>query len=297
MARLEELINSLATVLVSYHDSQKNNIPSDKPFTLFITESDPERIKARSYAITQIVQKKDFEKKLNELITECTGHDPLRLPFLTFLKDEILVLKKQLAKETPFTNEEFDKYKNKISNLLIDLKKLLTIAKTKSSPVKIDMLDDTPIISKTMNGLNDPGLVTTALCRSGTLIKVEVLDRLNIKEATSDQEIREIAGHLCETHQNALLLVTLQAQQTEHEKTKLQLEESAKTIKELRAELEKTTLKLKEILEKNETLDLTHKLAPYIAGITLCRFFTNPQLASRIPVFDVENDSTSIRFS
>jgi hypothetical protein len=282
MARLEELINSLGTVLICYNEKQKINV---------LTSPDPDRLKARERAIS-LLQADDFEKKFHDLNLEATSSKYKdRVSFLGFIKDEIVVLKKLLDRKSPFSNEELDEFKKKITQLFMDFKKLLSIKKTATHTVQVNLLDNQPMTSLALYGLTESGWTGASLCYSGSLIKEEVLQRFNIKDNASEEDIKEIAEHLCQVHQNALLVSKLKAQQIDimevkrehqiaiqrevdaHEETKRELEiakikysqqqtlmeEQQKLLETKQREIQELVLKnseLKAVLDKNQKRDI-----------------------------------------
>ncbi|WP_058535713.1 hypothetical protein [Legionella saoudiensis] len=212
---LNDLIISLATILIRYHDSQKINV--------CIKENEPAAMKkaAREYAM-KLLQSEDFDQEFARLNVECTKQyaDFKRIDLLTFIKDEIKILKEVSLRTTPFqesddesTNSEFNEYKNKIAMLLTDFKGLLNTQKTSVYEARIKKFND-PIVTKLgLHGMIDSVgvsnmfgmLKSSPLCNSGDLVKVELLDRFNLTELSTSSEIRMVAEHICEGHQHALM--------------------------------------------------------------------------------------------
>lgn len=208
MTRLEDLLYSLTTVLVRYHDSQSS-------VKKLIAEKDVHELrkKSRNCAINIIQDKEtDFKIRLEELIKECTDGYPGRKPFLHFLLHEINFLKSLLDKKQSFNPEELKEYKNQISQLLVDFKTLLLTPKSKTCEVKHSKSGAYAKATIALSGLKNDSYYGSDLCNSGGLLKEEALDMLNIAISYSDEEIRVIAEQLCLEHQNALKVPELEAQ-------------------------------------------------------------------------------------
>lgn len=212
---LNDLITSLATILIRYHDSQKINV--------CIKETELTAVKkaSREYAM-KLLQSEDFDQEFARLNVECTEKyaDFRRIDLLTFIKDEIKILKEVSMRTTPFSeddesNSEFNEYKNKITMLLTDFKGLLGTKKENVYEARIKKLND-PIMTKlglhgmidsvgVMNMFGMMKLKSSPFCNSGDLTKEELLDRFNLTELSTSSEIRIVAEHICEGHQHALM--------------------------------------------------------------------------------------------
>lgn len=220
MTKLEELIYSLATVIVRYHDSQPK-------VNKLVAEIDPIilRKKSREYAIG-IVQSKEpkFDQQLRVLIDACTKGYPARKHFLTYILHEIMFLKSQLEKKAPFTEQEFEAYQNQVAQLFIDLRQLLKTQKGATYRVTFSDLDSESPTSIDLSGLINDAWVGNKHCNSGLFVNEEVLGRFHMTEDYTDDEIREIAVSLCTENQNALLVTQLQSQKVEWAAQKQELE-------------------------------------------------------------------------
>ncbi|WP_115710198.1 M protein [Legionella sainthelensi] len=263
MTKLEDLINSLASVIVRYHDTQKD-------VTKLIIESDQTllRKKSRSYAI-DIMQNMElkFDQRLARLIDACTKKYPDRKPFLTFILKETIFLKEQLDRKVPFTSEELEKLKQQISQLFIDSRQLLKIYKNTSYKITYSSLDDKAITYDDLNGLINDAYYGNHFCNSGDILLDEVLGRFHITIDYTDEEIKEIAAALCIEHQNALLVSELKNQKFELESEqsnlvlqKSELEEQKSTLELQISQLESDKSMLSrqklELEEHNSTLEL-----------------------------------------
>ncbi|MDR3503349.1 MAG: hypothetical protein P4L79_12300 [Legionella sp.] len=258
---LNDLITSLATILIRYHDSQKINV--------CIKETEPTAMKkaSREYAM-KLLQSVDFDQEFARLNVECTKQyaDFKRIDLLTFIKDEIKILKEVSLRTTPFleaddesTNSEFDDYKNKIAMLLTDFKGLLNTQKANVYEARIKKFND-PIVTKWgLHGMIDSvgvsnmfGMLKSShLCNSGDLVKVELLDRFNLTELSTSTEIKIVAELICEGHQHALMAARhRELQTTIHELKEQHSEERSR----LNTELQHLEKKLKETEEKLQQL-------------------------------------------
>lgn len=250
MTRLDDLIISLATILVCYHDSQKIN-PC-------ITETDPSKNKSREFAMT-LLTTVDYENKIDQLNKECTVGYKGRLPFLDFIKDKITTLKTKQAREKPFDANELELYTNDIARLFIDFRELLKITKSKnhdmrsakiSLPGLIDDSSFTSISSSLTSFLSSDKKVI--LCNSGTLTTEILLDRFNVKATSSNEEMQQIAKILCQEHQDSLLA-------KENQKIKAELEQFQHRIAEQQQVIE--ALEQKSIEQQSAIEALKQKTA------------------------------------
>lgn len=266
---LNDLITSLATILIRYHDSQKINV--------CIKETEPTAVKkaSREYAI-KLLQLEDFDQEFAKLNVECTKQyaDFRRIDLLTFIKDEIKTLKEVSLRTTPFletddesTNSEFDEYKNKIAMLLMDFKGLLITQKASVYEARIKKFND-PIVTKLgLHGMIDSVGVTnmfgmlksSPLCNSGDLVKVELLDRFNLTESSTSSEIRIVAEHICEGHQHALmaarhkeLQTTIHELKEQHGQERDRLDVELKLLEEKLREKEEKLQQLQNIINELE---------------------------------------------
>lgn len=238
MTRLEELLYTLTSVIIRYHDSQP------KVLNKLIVESNPILLRRKALALAkEIIQDKDVECKgrLEELIQNCTKGYPDRKPFLYFILNEVLFLKSMLDRKSSFEPSKLEEYKKQIAQLLIDLKQLMITPKSKTYEVKYTSATENSETSISLSGVKNDGYVGGEFCNSGNLIKEEVLEALNIHinskntaECSSDEEIKALAESLCLEHQNALLVPELL------EKTRILTESSQEQENELLTKTEQT---------------------------------------------------------
>ncbi|TIE97886.1 hypothetical protein [Legionella pneumophila] len=252
MTRLEELLYTLTSVIIRYHDSQP------KVLNKLIVESNPILLRRKALALAkEIIQDKDIECKgrLEELIQNCTKDYPDRKPFLYFILNEVLFLKSMLDKKSSFEPSKLEEYKKQITQLLIDLKQLMITPKSKTYEVKYTSATENSETSISLSGVKNDGYVGGEFCNSGNLIKEEVLEALNIHinskntaECSSDEEIKALAESLCLEHQNALLVPELL------EKARILTESSQEQESELLTKTEQTKTDKKIILEQQATI-------------------------------------------
>ncbi|RUR17270.1 hypothetical protein ELY21_11155 [Legionella sp. km535] len=208
MIRLEELLYSLTTVIIRYHD----NLMGKK---LIDAKDIPDaRLKSRALAI-KIIQNQDdplyFSTRLKEIITTCTTGYPDRRPFLSYILNEIVLIKSFLSKSEAFSEEEFADYKNQIFKLLIDIKGLLSTKKSGSYEVTQHQTDIAPGGKIALSGCINERYVGDYFCNSGIFLREEVLETLNISYAFPNELYDEFAYRICSEHQNALLVPELLA--------------------------------------------------------------------------------------
>lgn len=211
MIRLEELLYSLTTVIIRYHDSLVSPLVSASNKTEM-------HLKSRELA-TAIINDhdQDFKLRLNEIILNCTKGYPGRRPFLSFILNEIVLINSFLNKKNSFSPEEFIEYKAQVFKLLMDFKGLLTTIKSKTHPVTQHKTEISPEGIIALSGCINDGYTGNEFCNSGIFLKEEVLEILNIKISFVEEKYREFAERICTEHQNALLVPELLAKLHETE--------------------------------------------------------------------------------
>ncbi|MFO2970767.1 Dot/Icm T4SS effector RavI [Legionella pneumophila serogroup 10] len=252
MTRLEELLYTLTSIIIRYHDSQP------KVLNKLIVESNPILLRRKALALAkEIIQDKDVECKgrLEELIQNCTKGYPDRKPFLHFILNEVLFLKSMLDRKNSFEPSKLEEYKKQITQLLIDLKQLMITPKSKTYEVKYTSATESSETSISLSGVKNDGYVGGEFCNSGNLIKEEVLEALNIHinskntaECSSDEEIKALAESLCLEHQNALLVPELL------EKAQILSESSKEQEKELLTKTQQAETDKQVIIEQQATI-------------------------------------------
>ncbi len=208
---IEDLLISLTTYILRYHDSQPNNK------SLIPLESNPEllREKFRAYALKTL---ENTEVKYNEYLTglikegekDYTG----RLPLLFYILNEIKVIKSIVDRTASFSPTELEGYKKQMTQMLIDLRQLVITIKGATYNVKYSSIiqdgKENREKSISLSGTASYSYLTGhSLCTSGSLLTEEVLKRFNITTTSSDKHIQNIAEELCQAKQNALLVPEL----------------------------------------------------------------------------------------
>ncbi|KTD82918.1 hypothetical protein [Legionella waltersii] len=271
MTRLEDLLYSLTSIIVQYHDSQSS-------VTKLVEASDKSTLqkKSRDLAIDFIedrVKLKGFVKgnvhaNLEKLIKDCTNGYPDRRPFLYFILHEINFIKSIRDYKAPIDPIKLEKYKLQIAQLLINFKSLLTTPKSKMVQIKRSKIDDETDAVVSLSGLkSDAYLYGGEYCNSGSLVKEDVLDRLNILVGHSNEEIVQIVSNICAEYQNTLLVPYLQSENRrlteEAEKAKSESSLSSGSLKESEKTIQSHLSKIQELEKTIEGLkvrvsDLSH---------------------------------------
>jgi hypothetical protein len=208
MTGLKDLLYSLTTVIIRYHDAQAR-------VKKLISESDEELTKRNSRALAKIIiddDSVDFKTRLDALIKECPLNQPDRKPFLIFLLNEIISIKSLLNQKKPFDSAQFEEFKKQISKLFIDFNNLLSTPKSSACKITHNKTELAPEAICTLSGLVNDGWSGGDLCNSGIFLKDEVLERFHVSLISSHSEIVEISAQICSEHQNALLVDELKAQ-------------------------------------------------------------------------------------
>ncbi|WP_298622897.1 hypothetical protein [uncultured Legionella sp.] len=203
MIRLEELLYSLTTVIIRYHDSLTAPLVSASNKTEM-------HLKSRELA-TSIIKEPalDFKLRLNEIIQNCTNGYQTRRPFLNFMLNEIVMLHSFLSKKEPFSAQELIEYKAQIFKLLMDVKGLLETPKSKTYPVTqhTTTMNSEGVIA--LSGCKNDGYTGNEFCNSGIFLKEEILATLNIKISFTEDKYKEFVERICTEHQYALLVPEL----------------------------------------------------------------------------------------
>ncbi|MBL7479835.1 hypothetical protein [Legionella bononiensis] len=249
MTRSEDLLYSLTTVIIRYHDKQSG-------VKILVAESDESVVRKKSRSLAKRIindNKTDFKTRLEYLIKECTESHADRRPFLSYLLNEIISLKSITDQKTSFSPIQYEEYKKQIAQLLIDFKQLLSNSKG-TTPMITQHKTATSSGGRTsLEGLIDDSYLNRGqLCNSGLFLKEEILDRYNLTIDSSELEINEFAQQLCQEHQNALLIPELTAKNDSHSgstdsyqhELELQLEELKEAQKKLNSILSKQQLVL-----------------------------------------------------
>lgn len=230
MTRLEDLLYSLTTVLIRYHDYQKNVVKEASDGSDHLEAREQSRLFAKF--IIQDTQN-NFKKKLNDLIINSTGNGySQRKHFLNYLSTELVFLKNLIDNNNPIGDLRLEEYKDRISMFFKNIRTLLSIEKSKTGPIKLQDIDDegyvkrTPepdnkIIHKTiaLSGLiNDDYFGGGYYCRSAELLDQEVLTRAHMGiyfdgslhiPTCSDEAIAQFVSDLFTEHLNVLLIAQL----------------------------------------------------------------------------------------
>ena len=181
MTRLEDLIYSLATVIVGYHDSQGiNKLVTEKDKAIRLE-------KTRAIAI-QIIKATSptFDERLKSLITECTDGYPLRKPFLHYLLNQLMFLHSAQSRLNSFDKDSFNLYTAEMAKMLTDFQNLITtpksstIDKIKYCAIPSEKVKESGNTTITLSGLKNDSYYGGEFCNSGELLHDEVLQRLNI---------------------------------------------------------------------------------------------------------------------
>jgi hypothetical protein len=249
MTRSEDLLYSLTTVIIRYHDKQSG-------VKILVAESDESVVRKKSRSLAKRIindNKTDFKTRLESLIKECTESHADRRPFLSFLLNEIISLKSITDQNKSFSPIQFEEYKNQIAQLLFDFKQLLSNSKGTTPMITQHKTATSPGGRTSLEGLIDDSYLNRGqLCNSGLFLKEEILDRYNLNIDSSELEINEFAQQLCQEHQNALLIPELTAKNESHnamtnshqQELELQLEELKESQKKLNSTISKQQLML-----------------------------------------------------
>lgn len=249
MTRLDELIIALAATIVSYCEIKTG----DKHPLRVLREGERNGIIWNYPSFEEITKQIDKASKI----------DAERTSFLTYLKEEILLLTEYSIKKEPLSDSELDDLYSKINRLLLGFKTLLSTKQSTKVTVHYT--------SKT-GGVNLAGLLNTSkvggtYCNTGICLKKEVFDRFNLDTEYETIGLNTFIKSLCSEYQNTLLVVSQSKATTQPTKTINKLEpplpinkkqESNTTLRNLEEQLAKALEKV--TLQQNALLNLENKI-------------------------------------
>lgn len=190
MTKLDKLLHSLTDIIVCYHDIKTHKLPfNEKGFDLISNEQ-------KNRSITLLTEA-NYSEELEYLISSSTSHFPDRAQLLTYLVNEISLLKN--IKEQQPTVEELNE---QIKRLLTNLKCLIATSQEEKCTIRI--AENLKITECILPGLKrTPSLVghvffwimdtnPTMGSASFALIK-KVLETFSITDSSSELKIKEIA--------------------------------------------------------------------------------------------------------
>lgn len=274
MTKLKDLIYSLATLIIRYHQSQ---IPTHGNKLIEEGARETIQLKSRHYAIS-ITDREDYEHQLEILINQATQNYSTRNHFLHYVLHEITYLKNNLNRSNSFSSTQLDEYTRQITKLLSNMILLINTPKTRTEKITYSNNDSQTIASIDLEGLGQHSLMGTYyLCNSGTLLEEDVLHTLNIRRTSTPEELKNIAVGICLEHQNSLRVPELEE---ENSLLKIQLAEQEQlseleksTIAMLKAKLEKAEADLAASTNGSET-SIT-RMNPYLNGSIFSIGFKN----------------------
>ncbi|MFA6304104.1 MAG: hypothetical protein WC627_13365 [Legionella sp.] len=238
MTKLKELMNSFATVIVRYHDSQPN-----VPKVINETDLIKARQKSQEHAALILKSSNSSVGSLDALITKCTQTYSGRFNFLNFLISEISFLQALLERTTSLNEQEFQELEQQLIQLFVDFKTLLNTKKYISYDLRVSELTvankNRANFSVPVKGLLNDAYIGSKYCNSGILLIEEVLEPLTIDANSSETKIKNIANWLCTEFQNHFLTAELKD-------LKLSCDQQKSKITELEGKLRSTSTKVSE---------------------------------------------------
>lgn len=213
MTRLEDLIYSLATVLVRYHQIRGFTVSLDNESDKLLKAEKP-----RTLAASIInSDKPKFKDKLSELITQCTLNHVVRQPFLTYILNELIFLKSIHSRTDVLQKNELPQYETVIFQMIQQFKQLLTIRQDETTAIKYSTLPGSASDGANikLNGLINTAIFGPYYCNSGTLLLEEVFYWLNLTDKSSSDEIQSTAQDIVSEYQNKLIAYAAEQHQQE----------------------------------------------------------------------------------
>ncbi|WP_019217364.1 hypothetical protein [Legionella tunisiensis] len=215
MSRLQNLVNSLVTVVLNY--------------------TDPKRLKGHTEESLLQKSHDDLIEDLAQLIGDSTVSYVTRRTLLDYFLYELNTLKPLADKSTPFGEAELKRIKTHLLALITNTKNLLKIDKTDSLSVSYN--EEERDVSVEIFGFIDGGTLYSSTCRSGQVIQHwhEDIEKLSVFPTDSLKNPQLFLDHIVDEHHTAILLPHLieENQRLKEENRRLsQSEALAKSEKE-----------------------------------------------------------------
>ncbi|MDI9817709.1 MULTISPECIES: hypothetical protein [unclassified Legionella] len=226
MSDLQKVIHSLCEVIIGYNETQTGKV----------------------YSLEELLKQSDsdFLKSLEAILKDATKNWPIRTGLLNYILFEIKELKPLVEQTHLLTTEEEKKVKENLTDLLVNIKKLLETSKSENVEVKYAGKRE-----------EMPGLKLWGLCNSGQLLKKKLLEPLKldsdkiVEHDITNLVIALISDHLKEIKQPII------------EKQNEVLTETLETVLKANTSLTEENLILKKAVAQltSEKEDLSNKFA------------------------------------
>lgn len=245
MSRLQNLVNSLVTVILNY--------------------TDPKRLKGLTAELLLQKSHEELIKDLTQLIKEATAIYETRCSLLNYFLYELNTLK-PLAdnKPEPLSEIELNRIKTHLVDLISNTQKLLKIEKVNFLPVNYNE-EDREATAK-ISGFIDGGTLYSSTCRSGQVIQLWHGD-ISIFPIDSLKNVPSFLDHIVNEHHTALLLPHLVEENRKLKAVNTRLSESveglqsqASSVSELREKFHILEEREKQLAEENSRLQEEHAL-------------------------------------
>lgn len=288
MNTLEDLLCSLITVVVRYHDRQTNSVKRVVPINGDILQP------CRDYSYTLLQSDKCLET-LKDIIDETVLLYPKKEHHLAYLLSQITFIKSLYDRTTPCDENILQEYIDQIALFYSDLRGLtttidpakykVTYCRLKSGP------DDNTTLVIELHGLTGNAYFVQQLCALGLLIDSHIIPNFSLTAKNiSKERLQELAGRVCNEFQYKLQVAEctnkINEQEIELAVLKRQIDELGKAqsskgdeiaiLKEQNKIAEATLTALKNEVEalKRRNQELT-KSSLYPHGIIVSRFFNH----------------------
>lgn len=232
MSRLQNLVNSLVTVILNY--------------------TDPKRLKGQTEE--GLLQKShgDLIKDLTQLIEGATASYVTRRTLLDYFLYELNTLKPLADKSTPLDEVELKRIKIHLLALITNTQDLLKIDKTSSLPISYNEEDRDKTVQ--ISGFIDGGTLYSSTCRSGQVIQHwhEDIEKLSVFPTDSLKDAQLFLGHIIDEHHSAILLPHLEKENHQLKVENTRLSESEALEKREKEAAQKKVAELEEKLRALE---------------------------------------------
>ncbi|HHF7345860.1 TPA: hypothetical protein ACPSKB_002290 [Legionella feeleii] len=241
MSRLQNLVNSLVSVILNY--------------------TDPKRLKGHTEESLLQKSHEDLIKDLTQLIKDATASYETRRTLLDYFLYELNTLKPLADKSTPLGEAELKRIETHLLALITNTQDLLKIDKTSSLPVSYNEEDRDATVK--ISGFIDGGNFYSSTCRSGQVIQRwhEGIEKLSVFPTDSLKDAPLFLDHIIDEHHSAILLPHLAAENRGLKVENTRLSESEALAKREKEALQKKADAFDELQEKFRILEEREKLS------------------------------------
>ena len=240
MSRLQNLVNSLVSVVLNY--------------------TDPKGLKGQTEE--SLLQKShgDLVKERTKLIEDATASYGTRRTLLDYFLYELNTLKPLVDKSTPLDEVELKRIKAHLRALITHTQGLLKIDKTSS--LSVSYIEEDRDKTVQISGFIDAGTLYSSTCRSGQVIQRwhESIEKLSVFPDDNLKDAQLFLDHIIDEHHHAILLPHLEEENRGLKAANTRLSESEALAKREKEALQKKADAFDDLEKKIRSLEEREKL-------------------------------------